>query len=610
MSASASASLELFDHASPEPERTPAHHNLPMLRASSGRLWIALCLPNLSLEALLRGLEHSGQPLAAPTTPPTAVVAATGQKPTVIGVNASAAAAGVLPGLSLGMASVLAPELRMLRRDREVERSALEALAAWCLQFTPNTCITSAASLIPSSSQGVSSSSRDRIDNVDSSGVGLLLEVSGSLRLFDGLDALMQRIRAGVATLGYTACSSAAPTAMGAWLLARAGLEQPVTALGSLPGRLAQVPLDCLPLGDAARSALRAMGIESFGACARLPRDGMSRRVGLAVVEMLDRALGRQPEALAPHVLPAVFERRLDLGCEGSPAVRDTHTLLLAAGRLLIELEGFLVARGVGALALEVHLAHYSAPATRLTIELVSPAREQAHLLGLFAERLHRLTLAEGVEYLGLRVTRFAPLAPRSGDLYARNGYSTESACAVAEPRLGDEVSGKPDPHLAQQQHAVPAQLIERLRARLGASAVLRLSPVPDHRPERAQLRMPVGVELDVGSFKLGTRTKGKQKTQQAIDAQGLALLRPLWLLEPARPLRTTGISDGAGSAMPFYHGVLALLTGPERIESGWWDDGDIARDYYLARNPRGEHYWIYRERRHPRGWYLHGVFA
>ena len=52
----------------------------------------------------------------------------------------------------------------------------------------------------------------------------------------------------------------------------------------------------------------------------------------------------------------------------------------------------------------------------------------------------------------------------------------------------------------------------------------------------------------------------------------------------------------------------LTLLSGPERIETGWWDDEDIGRDYFVGRSQRGEELWLYRER--TGDWFVHGVFA
>jgi protein ImuB len=55
------------------------------------------------------------------------------------------------------------------------------------------------------------------------------------------------------------------------------------------------------------------------------------------------------------------------------------------------------------------------------------------------------------------------------------------------------------------------------------------------------------------------------------------------------------------------------MLCGPERIESGWWDDGLIERDYFIAENDARQLLWVYRERRATdvaAQWFLHGFFA
>jgi protein ImuB len=75
----------------------------------------------------------------------------------------------------------------------------------------------------------------------------------------------------------------------------------------------------------------------------------------------------------------------------------------------------------------------------------------------------------------------------------------------------------------------------------------------------------------------------------------GARTARPLWMLAEPQPL------DG-------WEGTL--ITGPERIESGWWDGHDVRRDYYVARSRAGVRLWIFRERPPGQGWFLHGVFG
>jgi protein ImuB len=416
---------------------------------------------------------------------------------------------------------VLAP------RDEAAEAAALESLAAWAGQFT------SFVSLVPPD--------------------GLLLEIGGSLALFGGLDTLLKRVRHAIAALGYSARFGVAPTPLGAWLLARAALEEPVTAMHRLPACLAPVPLACLDLPARIVESLRSVGIERFGDCCRLPRDGVARRTDPRLLAYLDRALGKRADPRLPYTPPPTFQRRLSLPGE----VRDTGTLLIAARRLLLELAGYLQARAGGVQALEWHLAHRRSPATRLVIELVTPSRDAGHLLMLLRERLARVALAEAVVYLGIRVRDILPLAPSNQDLYGQEGVPG-----------GDWRA-----------------LVERLRARLGKTAVQGLAVSAEHRPEKAWRCCAPG-ESPAGASP-SAHTPG----------------RPLWLLDPPEELRTV-----AGE--PFLEGRLHLARGPERIESGWWDGHDIARDYFEALHTSGTCYWIYRELRARRAWYLHGVFA
>jgi len=76
-----------------------------------------------------------------------------------------------------------------------------------------------------------------------------------------------------------------------------------------------------------------------------------------------------------------------------------------------------------------------------------------------------------------------------------------------------------------------------------------------------------------------------------------------LWLL-PAPQLLA------APKGLPCRHGPLRLLSEPERIETGWWDGGEVARDYYTAIDRHGVRLWVFREREQPHGWFLHGVFG
>ena len=494
------------------------------------RLWLALEFPALPLIA-------SGP--APPDAPPWSVSVWQGRVESLLGVDAKARSAGVRTGMSVTEATLICPPLRVRRHDPAREAAALEGLAAWCGNFT------SQVSVQPPRA--------------------LLLEIGASLRLFGGLGALLRRIRGELGALGHDdALLGVAPTPSAAWLLACAGVRRPVTRIERLAGALAGVPVASMDLPVRVLSDLRALGVHTFGDCARLPRDGLSKRFGPQLVMALDRALGRRADPRSWWTPPAVFQRRVDLAFESA----DRGVLLHAAQLVLHELAGFLQARACAASALELQLAHRNAPATRIVLELVSPGRDPRHLLGLVAERLERVPIAREVIYLGLRVDRLVPHEPGNGELFA--------------PRTG---SGT-----APVSHAEAGVLVERLGARLGRDAVHALVRIADHRPEHA-------------SAELAWHQCVPRPAVLADAAPAPPCGMPLWLLPQPRRL------DGGGAAA-MLDGALQMEQGPWRIESGWWDGQDVSRDYYVARSARGTRYWVFRERREPRHWFVHGLFA
>ncbi|WP_206209046.1 hypothetical protein, partial [Vogesella mureinivorans] len=108
-----------------------------------------------------------------------------------------------------------------------------------------------------------------------------------------------------------------------------------------------------------------------------------------------------------------------------------------------------------------------------------------------------------------------------------------------------------------EQQQLPWPQLRERLRARLGDSAVYRIAPAADPRPEHAWRRL--------------------QGDAARISEAPPRPPRPLWLLPHPIPLRDP---------------CLRVLEGPERLESGWWDGADARRDYYVLETSQGQRAW------------------
>jgi protein ImuB len=404
---------------------------------------------------------------------------------------------------------------------------------------------------------------------------GLLLEVRSSLHLFGGVEGLRRALAGECAPLSQTATLAFAPTPLAALAGARAGRPFEVLAAAQLTGSLAPLPLAVLRWPEELTGRLAGLGVRTIGQALRLPRAGFAQRFGAARLADLDRLTGRADDPRERFEAPVRFRRRRELPCESA-----SHALLAAALRpLLDELGRFLAARQCGVLALEYRLWHRHAAPTCCVLRLGTPLADAAQLAQLLDERLRTLALPEPARACELRAALPVPRVLQSSGLWQpgeRGGLAAASG----------------------------VELIERLRARLGPEALETLALVSDHRPESAWrvVAPEAGVASDAGASQRQSLGAGHSARASGEGDQRCAV-RPLWLLPRPRLLRERG-------GLPRWRGALCLEGEPERIETGWWDGQDVARDYYNARDAHGRRLWLFREREPPHRWFLQGVYG
>lgn len=379
----------------------------------------------------------------------------------------------------------------------------------------------------------------------------LLLEIGSCLRLFGGMEKLCAAAAEGIAAQGFCARLAVAPTPLGAEWLARQHTDARCVDVARLRAELDALPVSVLPAKAA--TALGRFGARTLGEARRLPSAGLGQRIGVESLLLLARAYGEQPDPRADFVFPAQFSLPLQLPA----AVENAAALLFAARRLTAALSGWLAARQAGVREAVLRLMHRY-DETRVPLQFAELTADNARFERVLRERLERMTLAAPVETLCLEATQVDALPGCSRSL------------------LDD----------AQASRETIGTLLERLTARLGDARVHRIVPHADHRPECATRRL--------GLF---------EKTSACVPTVSP---RPLWLLDPPESLQEV---DGR----PYRRGPLQLLSGPERIESGWWDagekTGDLRRDYFIAGSKDGTWLWIYRECS-AGGWFLHGYFS
>ncbi|HEX7380692.1 MAG TPA: DNA polymerase Y family protein [Nevskiaceae bacterium] len=228
--------------------------------------------------------------------------------------------------------------------------------------------------------------------------------------------------------------------------------------------------------------------------------------------------------------------------------IHGVQALLFPLRRMLADLATFAAARGCGVQRFTLRFTHAQPPATELAVGLLSPEHRAAALFEVARLRLENFSLDQPVLEFAVRADALRPYTPPGTDLWDARS---------ANPLQWEE-------------------LVNRLRARLGEGAVHGLAADPDPRPERASL--PDTADADT-----------------AVAAPASPAPRPTWLLPQPVPL----------SRPP-----ARILAGPERLETGWWDGGDVRRDYYVVELPDGQRAWVYAPPGRRDGFMLHGWFA
>jgi protein ImuB len=217
-----------------------------------------------------------------------------------------------------------------------------------------------------------------------------------------------------------------------------------------------------------------------------------------------------------------------------------------AIAQLAGEFAAFLTARDATALGIALALHHHDHPATRLALEFRAGSRDPKHWCGLLYEKLERSPLPAPVLAVTLQSEAIVPFQPECFSLF--------------------------DDHENPGNEAEWQAVLDQLQARLGHQALKFPGTLADHRPERAMSNTPNLLNSNPGLPP-----------------------RPLWLLPNPKPVRI---------------GDIHLLSAAERIESGWWDDQPMRRDYHIAKDIRGRKLWVYRNLNAKHQWFLHGLFG
>jgi protein ImuB len=285
--------------------------------------------------------------------------------------------------------------------------------------------------------------------------------------------------------------------------------------------------------------------------------------------------------------------------------------LLAAVEVLCTEVCALLAAKALGARAVRLTLYRADGTIAEAFAAMSLACREARHIFRLIEEKLGSVDAGFGVDLIRCEVVRAEALIERED--------------AFAAP--GGEVLKN------------PAELLDRLSNRLGASAITVLSPRHSHLPERAETRLAALPSLRVlEKVKAGDGRRLKADAaapvyEPAWPYECKGPRRPPFLLPRPEPIAVIAeVPDGPPARFTWrrVERRVARAEGPERLAPEWWrhlrDETGTKparpRDYYMIEDETGAAYWVFRhglygreddegsEDAAPPSWFLHGLFA
>lgn len=416
---------------------------------------------------------------------------------------------------------------------------------------------------------------------------GVILEISRSLTLFGGLQLLLQALHQHLQTLPDNSFSNyrygLAHSSQAAWLCSvveqgihcLADIEKllkqnnpnqlrilfreqlrtlPVTALHDFPRVIKTLEqTGFMTLGDIMHQ-IHHSGLRSF-------TQRYGHEFGEYLSEMLDISQDLNQPGLFSAPIPLFqpethFVERLDL------EFPSTQLDLLEPGLeiLLKKLSQHLHKRQHQCQMIEWHLISIYREREIIRVHCDTPQQQSQLLLDLSLIQLEQLAFRFPVDQVELQCPFTAPLQAQAYHL----DFSQQSPS-----------------HKTTQDFALTTA---KLKARLGNSAIYKISYRDDHLPE------------------LSNDVIGYQKSAwQVLPSTQQQALRPKWLL--AQPQLIEQTLQGL-----MWKGKLQLLAGPERIHTHWWDT-PASRDYFMAQRQDGLRLWIFKDLQQQQ-WFVQGIFC
>lgn len=395
---------------------------------------------------------------------------------------------------------------------------------------------------------------------------GLILDVTGCPHLWGSESSYISNIIDRFKKFGYDVRAAMADTIGAAWAITHFDQEL-VIEKKQHQYSLLSLPVASLRLKPETVELLYNLGLRHVHSIINMPHKALHRRFGSHLIQRLNQALGYEEETIYPVIIPEPFHERL-------PCLELISTgtgIGIALQKLLDKLCLRLQQEQKGLRAATFKCYRVDGKIEKIEIGTNRPSHNSKHLFKLFQLKIDTIEPALGIELFTLDAHKPEELKPMQENLWT-NSLDLENIKF--------------------------SELLDHIANKIGSDKIHRFLPDEHYWPERS-IKEATSLDEKLTSI---------WKTEN---------LRPVQLLPNPQIIQVTAPIPDYPPMNFRYKGKLHKIIkadGPERIESEWWLEEGLHRDYYSVEDEEGNRYWLFRLGHYTNDdkpqWYIHGFFA
>lgn len=335
----------------------------------------------------------------------------------------------IVEGMVVADCRAILPSLKVYDDIPGTETKLLNALAEWCIRYSPIVSVN-----LPD---------------------GLMIDISGCAHLWGGELPYLKDIITKLKSFGYDVRGAMADTIGTAWAVSRYGKIKPIIPSGEQYEALMDLPPTALRIERSVIERLEKLGLVKISSFINMPRSALRRRFGQTFLQRLDQALGQELETIEPVIPLQPFQERLP----SLEPIRAYTGIEIALKRLLEGLCERMSKEEKGLRKALFKCYRIDGNVQHVEIGTNKASRNPNHLFKLFEIKIHGIEPGLGIEVFVLDAMIVEDLSHAQETIWNYNSNDDDK-------QIGE--------------------LLDRLTIKVGMNSVHRYLPDEHFWPERA----------------------------------------------------------------------------------------------------------------------------